>query len=113
MLRMQLHADPGTSTSVENPEGQSPRHQVHVEALLNLPMSFEVTSHAYFVSSLLAFQVPEYTRLDANITWKGLHRSELSLIGQNLQGPQREFGDTPAVSNMISRSVFGRVIWRF
>jgi iron complex outermembrane receptor protein len=113
LLRMQLHADPGTDASVENLEGRSPRHQAHVGALLNLPKSFEVSSHAYFTSSLLSFQVPGYTRLDTNIAWKGLRRTELSLIGQNLQGSHIEFGDDPAISNVVARSIFGRVTWKF
>jgi len=113
LLRMQIHADPGTSSAVEDAEGQNPRHQVNLSSSLNLTKYFEASSQAYFVSSLPAYHVPSYTRLDANITWKGLRHSELSLIGANLLGSHLEFGDTPAVSNVVKRSIFGRVAWRF
>jgi iron complex outermembrane receptor protein len=113
LLRMQLHRESGIGSIVENPEGQSPRHQVNFESQVNLPKSFEFTSHAYFVGSLPNYQIPRYTRIDTNITWKGIEGVELSLIGQNLQGSHLEFGDTPAASNMIPRSIFGKVQWKF
>jgi len=110
---MQLHADPGTPSTVESPEGQSPRHQIHLGSSLNLTKYFELSGQSYFVSSLPFFHVPSYTRLDSNITWKAPRHSELSLIGQNLLGSHLEYGDTPAVSNLVGRSVFGRAAWRF
>jgi len=113
LLRMQLHADPGTPSTVESPEGQSPRHQIHLGSSLNLTKYFELSGQSYFVSSLPFFHVPSYTRLDSNITWKAPRHSELSLIGQNLLGSHLEYGDTPAVSNLVGRSVFGRAAWRF
>jgi len=111
-LRLSLHGYNGTVSS-EGAEGQSPRHQVSFGSSLNLPKSFNVAGNAYFVGSLPNFNTPAYTRVDTNIGWKGLENVELQIVGQNLLGSHPEFGDTISPANMVTRSIFGRVIWRF
>jgi len=65
------------------------------------------------VSGLRFFDVPSYTRLDANLTWRGFEKLELSLIGQNLLGSHMEFGQNPSPANLVHRSAYGKIAWRF
>jgi iron complex outermembrane receptor protein len=111
-LRLTLHGYNGTRTS-ENAEGQSPQHQWHLGASINLPRSFEVSGNAYFAGALSNYQVPAYTRLDANLGWKGLEHLEFNIVGQNLLGSHTEFGNSATPADKISSSIFGRITWRF
>jgi iron complex outermembrane receptor protein len=109
-LRLALHSTNGAGQAAE---GQSPQHQVSFGSSLNLPMSFDIAGNAYFVSSLPTYKTPAYTRLDMNIGWKGLESLEFQIVGQNLLGSHGEFGDAITPANIVKRSVFGRVTWKF
>jgi iron complex outermembrane receptor protein len=111
-LRLALHGYNGTVTS-EGAEGRSPQNQAYIGAFLNLPRSFEISGHAYFVGSLPNFQTPAYTRLDLNLGWKRWERLELNLVGQNLLGSHMEFGDQGSPANVVKRSIFAKTTWRF
>jgi iron complex outermembrane receptor protein len=112
LLRMNLKGPAGT-TVAETTEGQTPRQQIHAASFLTFPKAFELSTNAYFVGPLRSDRVPSYTRLDAGLTWKGLERAELSLNGQNLLGAHQEVGQSPAPPNLVRRSIFGRIAWRF
>jgi iron complex outermembrane receptor protein len=112
LLRMNL-AGPAGTTAAETTEGQSPRHQIHAASSLTLPKAFELSTNAYFVGPLRSDRVPSYTRIDTGITWKGLERADLSLIGHNLLGAHQEVGQSPAPPNVVQRSIFGQIAWRF
>jgi iron complex outermembrane receptor protein len=112
LLRLALHGYKGTVTS-ESAEGRSPRHQVYIGSFLNLPKSFEISGHTYFVGSLPNFQTHAYTRLDLNLGWKALENLALNLVGQNLLGPHMEFGDVGSPANVVKRSIFAKITWRF
>jgi iron complex outermembrane receptor protein len=112
LLRLALHGS-NVGLLSEGREGQSPRHQVYIGSFLNLPKSFEISGHAYFVGSLPNLQTPAYTRLDLNVGWKGLENVELMLAGQNLLGSHMEFGDVSTPANVIKRSLYAKIVWRF
>jgi iron complex outermembrane receptor protein len=101
----------GVSTDEIN--GISPRNQAHVASTFDLPGAFDVAAHAYFVDRVAAHKVPSYTRVDLNLSWTGMESMEWSVIGQNLLGTHREFGDIVSSSNPVGPSVFGKVSWRF
>ena len=111
-LRIQLHRTPGADPSVEEVEGESPRHQAHLASLVNLPSSFELSAHAYIAGRLPAFGVPGYTRIDLNLAWKRFENVELGVSGYNLTGSHREFGDA-ASSVHVGPGVFGKISWAF
>ena len=53
------------------------------------------------------------TRVDMNIGWKGLENLEFQIVGQNLLGPHAEFADSITSANIVQRSIFGRITWKF
>jgi outer membrane receptor protein involved in Fe transport len=112
-LRMAMHGYNGQTLASESVEGQNPRHQFYVGSFLNLPKSFEVAAHTYFVDSLANYQVPSYVRLDLSATWKRLENVEFSVAGQNLLGSHMESGDLPGPENRVNRRIYGKVTWRF
>jgi len=83
---------------------------------LNLHRHWQWNTEAYFVGPLPALAVPSYTRLDSNITWQAGERFSISLVGQNLlrdrhleyTGP-----DSSVQSDLIKRSAYAKVAWRF
>jgi iron complex outermembrane recepter protein len=114
LLHMSLqYYRPDFASTSETAEGQSPRNQVYGGVVLTLPKSFELSGHSYFVGQLPTFQVPSYTRVDANVTWKGLEHLELSVAGQNLLGSHMEFGTGQGALNPVNRNIYGKVTWRF
>ncbi len=110
-LRAALRA-PRTRTS-EATEGQSPKRQFYAGSVWTLPKSFEIAAHAYVVGPLKNFGTPGYTRLDLNVGWKGGENVELSVAGQNLLGPHMEFGDLTGPVNIVKRSIYAKITWRF
>jgi iron complex outermembrane recepter protein len=112
-LRMALHGNNGQTVASEAAENESPRHQLYVGSFLNLPKSFEVSGHSYFVGALPNFNIPSHTRLDLNVAWRGLENIELGVSGQNLLGSREEFGATQGPANKINPSVIGKITWRF
>ena len=111
-LRLTL-LDPTAEASAAAAEGQSPRQQVSVGSFLRLPKSFDIASNVYFVSSLAAFNTPAYTRVDMNIGWRAFENIEFNVVGQNLLGSHMEFGSVITPANVITRSIFGKVTWKF
>jgi iron complex outermembrane receptor protein len=58
-------------------------------------------------------QLPDYTELDARLTWSPIAQLDLSLVGQNLLHRRHaEFG-TPATRRGIERGLQGAVEWHF
>jgi iron complex outermembrane receptor protein len=111
-LRMQLRGRPG-DTGPADLEGQSPRNQLHVASSVRLPFSLRLSNQLYVTGPLPFFQVPGYTRLDANLAWKASDRVEIALVGQNLLGSHLEFGELPSAVSLVRPAVHGRIAWMF
>ena len=113
LLRLALHAYDGHVFDPKSTEGQSPQNQGYIGASYSLPKSFTISANAYVVGGLPSFQIPAHTRLDLNLGWKGLENLEFNVVGQNLLGSHIEYGSVISPSNVINRSIFGKVTWRF
>lgn len=121
-LQMQLHRDSGIAASAENPEGQSPQHQVFLQSSWDLTETVEFDVLARYVDSLSKFPsgvpntVPSYISLDARLGWQPNKNWELSVVGQNLLDSQHlEFGGNQFLSAPlieIQRGVYAQVAWR-
>jgi iron complex outermembrane receptor protein len=84
--------DRAKSTSAEAPEGQSPRHQFHARAYLDLPHRLQFDTAVYFVDRLDTLNVPSYTRVDVRLGWRPTDNFDVSIGGQNLfREEHREF----------------------
>lgn len=102
-----------TSTQ-RSTEGASPRHQVTFHSYLNLPRNFALDFAFRYIDRLPSQQVGAYASLDARLGWQKSERLELGLVGRNLlQDHHAEFGGGSAGIAEVTRSVYGRVIWRW
>lgn len=99
-------------------EGKSPKHQVTLRSVVDLPWSMEFDQSLYYVDSLRpdsSLEIGDYLRLDLRLGWEPIDGLEFSVVGQNLLDPQHpEFSSflyNPV--SQIGRSVYGKVTWRF
>jgi iron complex outermembrane recepter protein len=83
---------------------------------LALPRGLEWNTSVNFVGRLEAEHVPSYTRLDTGITWRASEHLSVSLVGQNLLKDHHlevHSSDQAEISNLIKRSGYAEVTWRF
>jgi iron complex outermembrane receptor protein len=114
-LEMQTENRAGSNdpTSVAGYEGSSPRHQVMIQSLVNLPKKLEFDQSFRYVSALAAQTVGSYTTADARLGWHITRQLELSVGGQNLLQPHyAAFGGEPGGPVEIKRSVYAKIVWR-
>jgi iron complex outermembrane recepter protein len=103
------NADAGT---LALDKGSSPRHEVVVQSLFNLPKRFEFDPTYRYVSALPAQLVNSYSTMDLRFGWHFAGNVEASVVGQNLFQPNHmEFGISPGPMVGVSRSVYGQIIW--
>lgn len=105
------HAD--VAGVVASDEGSSPRHEVTIQSLVDLPGHLEIDSTFRFVSALPAQTVKSYETVDVRIGWRPTRALEMSLVGQNLLQPHHaEFAGNPGPIVSIRRAVYANVTWR-
>jgi iron complex outermembrane receptor protein len=93
-------------------KGSSPRHEVVVQSLFNLPKRFEFDPTYRYVSALPAQSVKSYSTMDLRFGWHFAGNLETSVVGQNLFQPNHmEFGISPGPMVGVGRSVYGQIIW--
>jgi iron complex outermembrane receptor protein len=116
-LQMQLHLKPGsTDTISEADERRSPRHQISVRSLVELPANVEFDAALRYVDSLAAIQVKSYVELDLRVGWRPVKNLEFSIAGLNLlHDHHQEFAPSTirTQTTEVERSVYGKVTWRF
>lgn len=117
-LKIELHPD---ATSVEKTQDQrrSPRHQVQVRSLVDLPWHLQFDASAFFVDRLPKLEptVPSYVRLDLRLGWRPTQAFDLSVVGQNLLDNRHpEWGSifgVPVRPLEVQRSAYVQASWRF
>jgi iron complex outermembrane receptor protein len=113
-----MHTQPGSldTTSVAIAEGSSPRNSAQLRSIIDLPHGLAWSASADFVDRLAAFDIPSYTRVDTQLTWKWGERGTFSLVGQNLQRDHhfeiQDFTQSVA-ANQIKRSAYAMIRWSF
>jgi iron complex outermembrane receptor protein len=117
-LEMHLRTKPTSqdTSSVANYQGSSPQHQAQLRSHVELFHGLSWDVNGYFISELPIQQVPSYTRVDAQLTWKFAERGEFSVVGQNLlQDHHLESMDISTLvnSSLIKRSAYAKFTWRF
>lgn len=97
-------------------EGQTPRHQLYAASSLKLPQHFSLNSSLRFVDRRMAApQVPGYTQVDSNLSWRKGDTLEFRAGAKNLLNKEHiEFktGQSEAPDAM-GRSVYGKVTCHF
>jgi iron complex outermembrane receptor protein len=110
------HDSGSVDESVLAVPGDSPKRQFEIRSQFNPRGRFEWDTSLKYVSQLESLGVPAYVRLDSRLGWSMGEKMEFSIVGQNLTSHRRfEFQD---VSNLftpsqVSRTVFGKLTWRF
>jgi len=118
LFLMNLRTDTAShdTTSVADIEGSNPRHQAQLRSSMTLPHDLGWDTSIYFVDRLPAQNVPSYTRLDTQLSWRAAERLEFRLVGQNLlKNLHIESNDTNTGVNptLVKRSVYAKLTWRF
>lgn len=113
-LHLYVHDKPGftdrTNTASDN--GSSPRHQIVIQPIFNLPGKIEFDVAYRYVSALPYQNVTAYKTTDARFGWHPSHSWELSIAGQNLLQPHHaEFGSNVDTIVGIKRDVYGKITW--
>src|SRR5205814_10302433 len=101
-------------STVEQISGESPAHQLQVRSWLKLRKNVDWDSTLMYVSGRNRLAIPSYVRLDSRLGWRLGEFVEISIVGQNLlRARHLEFSDPQVGQTEVSRSVFGKVTWRF
>ena len=94
--------------------GDSPAHQFQVRSWVKLRSNLDWDSTLMYVSALAHLGVPSYARLDTRLGWRFGESAEVEIVGQNLlRARHMEMSDLQVEQTQVSRSVFGKVTWRF
>jgi iron complex outermembrane recepter protein len=116
-LQMHLKDMPGITdaTTAASDEGSSPRHEVVIQSLFNLPKQFEFDPTYRYVSALPAQAVQQYSTMDVHFGWHFDNQFEVSLTGEDLFRPyQVEYGvgvnGAPNVG--VKRAAYMQIIWK-
>jgi len=117
-FEMDLRRDPvSTDQNVASIEGNDPEFQWNIRSHMNLSSSWEFDQLLYYVGAPKSQQVRSYFRLDLRLGWHPAKNVEVSLVGQNLLDSQhQEWGDVRIQTNdrnLIERSVFGKLVFKF
>jgi iron complex outermembrane recepter protein len=103
-LSLDLEPIPGARslTTGTNEEGSSPRHQLRVQAAVDLPADLQLSGALRWVDDLPAQGVKSYAELNARLAWRPAAAVELALVGRNLLHARHlEFvGDAPTPSEV-------------
>jgi iron complex outermembrane recepter protein len=100
-------------TSAAGYNGSSPRHQVAVQSLFNLPKKLEFDQTYRYVAALPAQTVTSYNTVDTRLSWHFAGQMEGSVVGRNLLQPHHpEFGGDPGGLVGIERSAYAQITWR-
>lgn len=121
-LNLHVKNRPGNAdtATIQTDEGSSPRHQVMLQSLVNLPKGFEFDPSYRYVSALPAQSssnqptdfVKAYNSMDVRIGWHLRKEFDLSIAGQDLFQPNHaEFGGDPGPLVRIKRSVYAQLKW--
>ncbi len=95
-------------------ESDDPQNQFLLQSTMKLPGKIELGTVLRYVDKLPAPYVPDYFGLDVRIGWHPLKFVELDVVGQNLlYDYHSEFTPSSPSPRLISRSVYGKIIFRF
>jgi iron complex outermembrane receptor protein len=97
-------------------EGSSPRHQVSLQSMLNLPGGLTFDVWGRFVDGLVFEEVHSCLTADIRLGWQVSGNLELSITGQNVLGTSHieflpQFLDT--VPTKVEKGVYGKATWTF
>jgi iron complex outermembrane receptor protein len=110
-VKVAVTQDPGARDVSQQAryEGITPRHQLQVQAAIDLPHRLSLDWTARHISPLAAGPVPAYTTSTVRVGWLLSPRFELSVVGQDLN--ETRHLEWPG-ANQIQRSGYAKLTWR-
>ena len=124
--RLSLNKEPGsTDPLLEQAEHDSPKHQVGLRSLMDLPHNLEFDTGLRYVDTLSErrrfvaaddLSIPSYVVADARIGWRPSYNWEFSIVGQNLfEARHQEFAPSYILTQetQVETSVYAKVTFRF
>lgn len=119
-LEMDLGLDAASTSNPAQPgylERLTPRHQASLHSLLDVNTNIEFDLTLRYVGALPSLNIPDYTELDAGITWKATPRLDFSVVGRNLlhaHHPEQDFASSASgMPSETERSLYARLAWRY
>lgn len=117
-LQVVLDVREGSLMALENSDGRSPRNQVSLRSSLALTKDIELDAWLRYADRIASLDVPSYTTIDLQLSWKPLPGVELSVVGQNLlQDEHQELYQVSVLgvgtASQVPRGVYGKVVWKF
>ena len=97
-------------------QGSNPGHSAQIRSRVQVFRGIDWDVNAYFTGSLPAQDIPSYTRLDTQLTWRQSKRLEIKLVGQNLlRDHHPEFNDflQSVNSSQVKRSAYAKMTLSF
>jgi iron complex outermembrane receptor protein len=116
--RIHMHDTPLSQdlTTAPGINGSDPHQHARIRSHVDLPHRISWDAATYFTDRLLAQEVPSYTRLDTNVSWRWTEHLTLTVAGQDLlKTEHREFIDSTGATNstLIRRSWYAKMTWHF
>ncbi len=114
-LRVHVWPTPGsTDRSGGSGESHDPERQFTLTSSLNVPGDLALDGTWRYVGAITNQQVPDYSEVDARLTWQPEAAWSLSVVGQNLlHSSHTEFGTPGVTRRYIPRGVYGSFEWHF
>jgi iron complex outermembrane receptor protein len=109
----QSPAIPGGTASIL--EGQAPRHQLHVDSVVDLTHAISMNTALSFVDRTSYLSIPGYTQVDTKLAWRPRESSEFSIGAKNLFNKEHVefYSISGGLSTTLGRSVYGKATWHF
>ena len=102
-----------TGTTGPERSGITPRNQVGIRSLLNLPKRFELDTSVTYVEGT-PFGVAANTRVDLRVGWQPNQNTEVSVGGQNLLTANHQEGlNAYGFADYIPRNFYMKVSFKF
>ncbi|HZZ17760.1 MAG TPA: TonB-dependent receptor [Opitutaceae bacterium] len=113
-----------TDATAATNETADPRNQAFLRSSMDLRPNLHFDLDLRWIGSLsigngptggpATGEVPSYTELNARLAWEINSKIELSVVGENLLHDHHpEYGFPGAGREEISRSIYGKVAWRY
>jgi outer membrane receptor protein involved in Fe transport len=107
-LNLDFETAPGSGdqSTVTQIEGSSPRHQLVIQSLLDLPRRWELDAAYRYVSELSYAQGDGYHTADVQVSWEASENLRLSFTARNLFDANHvEFRSSPEPNIGVRRSL--------
>lgn len=111
-LNAERSASSSDSSTVNQLQGDTPRHKVVIQSFFTLPGAFDLDLTYRYVSAIPDQKVGSYSTGDVRLAKRIGRGIELSIVGQNLFQPHHaEYGGLPGGLIEVRRAAYLKLMW--